>query len=162
MDRFQGGELDILVSTPVVEVGIDVPNATVMLVDGADRFGLSQLHQFRGRVGRGPHQSYCLMLADSPGEEARQRLKIVERLHDGFDLAEEDLRIRGPGDYIGTRQSGLPDLKVATISDHDTLSLARREAARVLDSDPTLQNPENGPLAARMREYSLGHPGEMS
>ena len=162
MASFQSADLDVLVSTPVVEVGIDVPNATVMLVDGADRFGLAQLHQFRGRVGRSSHQSYCLLLADSPGEEARERLKIVERIHDGFDLAEEDLRIRGPGDYLGTRQSGLPDLKVARITDHEVLALARQEATRVLETDPGLEKTEHAPLATRMEEYKLGLPGEMS
>ena len=162
MERFQARELDILVSTPVVEVGIDVANATVMLVDGADRFGLAQLHQFRGRVGRGPHQSYCLLLADSPGQEARERLKIVERIHDGFELAEEDLRLRGPGDYMGTRQSGMPLLKVARITDHDILSLARHEAIRILDADPHLAKRENAALAERMKTYTASLAGEMS
>ena len=162
MEQLQRGELDILVSTPVVEVGIDVANATVMLVDGADRFGLAQLHQFRGRVGRGQHQSYCLLLADSPGEEARERLRIVERIQDGFELAEEDLRLRGPGDYLGTRQSGLPDLRVARITDHDILSLARREATKLLDSDPGLLREENADLAEHFKRYAAGLAGEMS
>ena len=162
MEQFQSGELDILVSTPVVEVGIDVPNATVMLIDGADRFGLAQLHQFRGRVGRGRHQSYCLLLADSPGEEARERLKLVERIHDGFELAEEDLRLRGPGDYFGTRQSGLPNLRVARITDHDILSLARKEAIRILDADPDLATDENALLAKQLVGISAGLTGELS
>ena len=162
MEQFQKRELDILVSTAVVEVGIDIPNATVMLVDGADRFGLAQLHQFRGRVGRGQHQSFCLLLADSPGQEARERLKIVARIHDGFELAEEDLRLRGPGDYLGTRQSGLPDLKVARITDHDILALARREATRILDADPDLEKDENTQLADHMKTYMAGLAGEMS
>ena len=162
MELFQRGELDILVSTPVVEVGIDVPNATVMLIDGADRFGLSQLHQFRGRVGRGDHQGYCLLLADSPGGEARERLKLVERIQDGFELAEEDLRLRGPGDYMGTRQSGIPNLRVARITDHDILTLARREAVRILDADPALAKDENALLAAQVQTLSTGLAGEMS
>ena len=162
MGRFKGGELDILVSTPVVEVGIDVPNATVMLIDGAERFGLAQLHQFRGRVGRGRHQSYCLLMSDSPGQEARERLKVVERIHDGFELAEEDLRLRGPGDYMGTRQSGLPKLRVARITDHDILSLARLEAGRILDTDPELSREENRPLAEQMRTHTAGLTGEVS
>ena len=162
MEQFQGGGLDILVATPVVEVGIDVANATVMLVDGADRFGLAQLHQFRGRVGRGRHQSYCLLLADEPGQEARERLKIVERIHDGFELAEEDLRLRGPGDYMGTRQSGLPNLKVARITDHEVLALARGEATRILDADPELEKDENSRLSERVTEQSALLVGEMS
>ena len=162
MDLFKAGELDVLVSTPVVEVGIDVPNATVMLIDSADRFGLAQLHQFRGRVGRGVHQSYCLLLSDSPGEEARERLRIVERVQDGFKLAEEDLRIRGPGDYMGTRQSGLPNLRIARITDQDILALARREAIRILDADPGLSRPENGELQERFRAYTAGLTSEMS
>ena len=162
MERFQAREIDILVSTPVVEVGIDVPNATVMLVDGADRFGLAQLHQFRGRVGRGSHQSYCLLLADDPGQEARERLKIVERIGDGFELAEEDLRLRGPGDYMGTRQSGMPELTVARITDQDILALARHEAIRILDADPHLVKKENALLAERMKTYAAGLTGEMS
>jgi ATP-dependent DNA helicase RecG len=144
MGQFQRGDIDIIVATSLVEVGIDVPNATVMLVDGADRFGLAQLHQFRGRVGRGRHQSYCLLLSDAPGPEARERLKLVERIHDGFHLAEEDLRIRGAGDYMGTRQSGLPSLMVASITkDQDILLMARQEANSILDLDPTLQSEEN-------------------
>jgi ATP-dependent DNA helicase RecG len=162
MDLFQRGELDILVSTPVVELGIDVSNATVMLIDGADRFGLSQLHQFRGRVGRGPHQSYCLLLADSPGEEARERLRTVERVHDGFQLAEEDLRLRGPGDYMGTRQSGLPNLRVASINDRDILALARREAARLLESDPHLSKAENAALGEHLKRYAADFTDERS
>ena len=119
---FKAGDVQVLVATPVVEVGIDIPNASVMLVDGADRFGLAQLHQLRGRVGRGMHESYCILLADSPGQDARERLKLVERSGDGFELAEEDLRLRGPGDYLGTRQSGLPSLKVARVTDQDILA----------------------------------------
>ena len=162
MERFQQAELDILVSTPVIEVGIDVANATVMLVDGADRFGLAQLHQFRGRVGRGKHESYCLLLADSPGKEALERLKIVERIQDGFELSEEDLRLRGPGDYLGTRQSGLPELMVARITDHDILELARGEATKTLDSDPGLVETEHALLAKRVAEIAAGLSGDIS
>ena len=161
MARLKGGELDVLVATPVVEVGIDIPNATVMLVDGAERFGLAQLHQFRGRVGRGEHQSYCLLLADLPGSEARDRLRIVERVSDGFELAEEDLRLRGPGDYLGTRQSGVPDLKVARITDQDILALARHEAIRLLAADPELSKPKNAALAEKVEAMSAVLTGEM-
>ena len=139
MQLFRSGELDILVSTPVVEVGVDIPNATVMLIEGADRFGLAQLHQFRGRVGRGQHQSYCLLLADTPSAEAKERLSLLERIRNGFTLAEEDLRLRGPGEFFGTRQSGLPDLKMAKLSDVELLELARREAIRLFNADPYLK-----------------------
>ncbi len=162
MDSFKAREIDVLVSTPVVEVGIDVPNATVMLIDGAERFGLSQLHQFRGRVGRGEHQGHCLLLSESPGAEAVKRLKLLERISDGFRLAEEDLKLRGPGDYLGTRQSGLPTLKVAEITDYDTLSLARREAIRALEIDPLLERDEHRPLAKRLQNYQSIQPGELS
>ena len=143
MRCFRSGELDILVSTPVVEVGIDVPNATVMLIEGADRFGLSQLHQFRGRVGRGAEQSYCMLLAQNPSEVARQRLDIIEKIQDGFELAEEDLRLRGPGEFFGTRQSGLPDLRMAKLSDVGLLELARSEAIKLFQVDPGLDRPEH-------------------
>ena len=162
MDQFQRGELDVLVATTVIEVGIDIPNATVMLIEGADRFGLAQLHQLRGRVGRGAHQSHCLLLADAPGAEARERIKIAERIDDGFQLAEEDLRIRGPGDYMGTRQTGLPELKVARITDLDLLALARREATRILDADPDLSLEAHARLAAELKRFSAGIADEMS
>ncbi len=143
MHRFRSGELQVLVSTPVVEVGIDVPNATVMLVESADRFGLSQLHQFRGRVGRGSEQSYCMLLAENPSEIGRERLDIIEKVQDGFQLAEEDLRLRGPGEFFGTRQSGLPDLRMAKLSDVALLELARKEAIRLFEEDPALGKPEH-------------------
>ena len=150
MRRFRAGELNILVSTPVVEVGIDVPNATVMLVESADRFGLSQLHQFRGRVGRGKEQSYCMLLAQNPSEIGRQRLDIIEKVQDGFVLAEEDLRLRGPGEFFGTRQSGLPDLRMAKLSDIGILELARSEAIKLFQVDPGLEKPEHKLLAKEL------------
>jgi len=150
MRRFRSGELDILVSTPVVEVGIDVPNATVMLIESADRFGLSQLHQFRGRVGRGQEQSYCMLLALNPSEVGRERLDIIEKVQDGFALAEEDLRLRGPGEFFGTRQSGLPDLKMAKLSDVALLELARSEAIKLFEIDPSLGKPEHRLLAREL------------
>ncbi len=143
MRLFRDGFLDILVSTPVVEVGIDVPNATVMLVEGADRFGLSQLHQFRGRVGRGKEKSYCLLVAENPSPEGRERLKLIEEIYDGFALAEADLKMRGPGEFFGTRQSGLPDLRLAKLSDLSLLELARKEAAYLFEKDPGLKSPEH-------------------
>ena len=162
MDAFQRRELDILVSTPVVEVGIDVPNATVMLIDGADRFGLAQLHQFRGRVGRGKHESYCILLAEEPGGSARERLKLVEKFRDGFKLAEMDLDLRGPGDYLGTRQSGVPVFKIAKITDQDIAVQARAEGAKILQTDPTLDKPEHKLLANRLAVYEKTITGEMS
>jgi len=143
MRNFRSGEFHILVATPVVEVGIDIPNATVMLIEGADRFGLAQLHQFRGRVGRGEHQSYCILLAESPSLESRERLSLLESMHDGFALAEEDLRLRGPGDFFGIRQSGLPDLKMARLSDMKLLELARKEAIKIFKVDSSLSSPEH-------------------
>ena len=162
MDAFQRREIDILVSTPVVEVGIDIPNATVMLIDGADRFGLAQLHQFRGRVGRGKHESYCILLADEPGGSARERLKLVEKFRDGFKLAEMDLDLRGPGDYLGTRQSGVPVFKIAKITDQDIVAVAREEVTKLLQLDPTLEKPEHEMLAKRIEVYEKTITGEMS
>jgi ATP-dependent DNA helicase RecG len=153
MQRFRSGDLDILVSTPVVEVGVDIPNATVMLIEGADRFGLAQLHQFRGRVGRGQHQSYCLLVADTPSAEAKERLSVLQRIRDGFVLAEEDLRLRGPGEFFGTRQSGLPDLKMARLTDMELLDLARSEATRLFDADPYLKQPEHAALAREVSRF---------
>jgi len=152
MRHFRTGEMDILVSTPVVEVGIDVPNATVMLVESADRFGLSQLHQFRGRVGRGTEQSYCMFLAENPSEIGRERLDIIEITQDGFQLAEEDLRLRGPGEFFGTRQSGLPDLRMAKLSDVSLLELARAEAIRLFEKDPTLEMTKHSLLAKELMQ----------
>jgi ATP-dependent DNA helicase RecG len=143
MRSFRDGQLDILVSTSVVEVGIDVPNAAVMLVEAADRFGLSQLHQFRGRVGRGEKQSYCLLLAENPSPEGRKRLQAIEQTQNGFRLAEEDLKLRGPGEFFGTRQSGLPDLRMASVSDTHLLELARGEAIALFKGDPSLKMPEH-------------------
>ena len=147
MRKFRASELDILVATPVVEVGIDVPNATVMLIEGADRFGLAQLHQFRGRVGRGDQQSYCMLVAESPSPEGRERLSLLEGTQDGFLLAEEDLRLRGPGEFFGIRQSGLPDLRMAKLSDMRLLELARSEAIRLFKQDPELSRSEHQLLA---------------
>ena len=146
LERFANREIDILVSTSVIEVGVDFPNATVIVIDGADRFGLAQLHQFRGRVGRGSAQSWCLLMSESALPEATERLRLMEKMSDGFRLAEEDLRLRGPGDYLGTRQSGLPILKIASIFDTITATMARREADRMLSEDPDLLDPKHGCL----------------
>jgi ATP-dependent DNA helicase RecG len=156
MESFRAGRLDVLVSTPVIEVGIDIPNATVMLIESADRFGLSQLHQFRGRVGRGREQSYCMLLTENPSEVARQRLDIIENTQDGFQLAEADLKMRGPGEFFGTRQSGLPDLRMAKISDIALLELARNEAMSLFQKDPRLEKEENQPLGREMARVWAG------
>jgi len=146
MRSFRDHELDVLVSTSVVEVGVDVPNATVILIEGADRFGLSQLHQFRGRVRRSSEQAYCFLLSDTQSEEAMERLQIMETTDSGFELAEHDLRLRGPGEYFGKRQSGLPDLRVARLTDVELIEEARREAVRILDEDPELEDPSHAAL----------------
>ena len=156
MAKFAGGELDVLVATSVVEVGIDVPNATVMLIDGADRFGLAQLHQFRGRVGRGAHQSYCLLLADSASEEANARLKAVAATTDGFALAQKDLEMRGPGEFLGTQQSGFPELPMMALADTRLLHEVRMVAESLLQADPDLSQPENQSLAERVAEFWRG------
>jgi len=161
MEAFRNGELDILVSTAVVEVGIDVPNATVMLIEGADRFGLAQLHQFRGRVGRSEYQSYCLLLAENPSPEGAHRLQLMESTNDGFRLAEEDLKMRGPGEFFGTKQSGLPPLKVARLSDVHVLEEARAYAAEIFRDDPDLEKPEHQPLSKRLSEFWQGQ-GDLS
>jgi ATP-dependent DNA helicase RecG len=143
MRAFYSGETDILVATSVIEVGVDVPNSTVMLIEGANRFGLAQLHQFRGRVGRGQHQSYCILISDAETAVAEERLQALEQTNDGFILAEKDLEIRGPGEFFGRRQSGLPELKMASLLDMNMLELAQSEAAALFAADPMLENPEN-------------------
>ncbi len=155
---FGDGGFDVLVTTAVVEVGIDVPNATIMLIEGAERFGLAQLHQFRGRVGRGEHRSYCLLLpSDTQGDigaSAKERLSALERTHDGFELAEIDLELRGPGDFFGTRQSGLPNLRMARFSDRGLLESARDLAARIAAEDPELSAPRHAALAAQVARFT--------
>jgi ATP-dependent DNA helicase RecG len=150
MTRFAHGELDVLVATSVVEVGIDVPNATVMLIEGANRFGLAQLHQLRGRVGRGEHASYCLLVSDSSSPVAQERLQAVEATNDGFVLAEKDLEMRGPGEFLGTRQSGFPELKLARVTDLRLVEQAREAAQRFFARDPHLSDPDHRLLARRV------------
>jgi ATP-dependent DNA helicase RecG len=153
MSAFAAGEIDILVSTSVIEVGIDVPNATVILIEGADRFGLAQLHQFRGRVGRGEHRSYCILMAQDASELSMERLAAMEATNDGFVLAEKDLELRGPGDFFGVRQSGLPQLRVADLGDVATLEAARREAMSLFERDPRLEQAEHLVLAEAVRRF---------
>jgi ATP-dependent DNA helicase RecG len=160
MRRFRDGELDVLVATAVVEVGVDVPNATVMVIEDADRFGLSQLHQFRGRVGRGEHQSFCYVLSEGSGPQAQERLSVIERISNGFQLAEEDLKLRGPGDFFGTRQSGLPELRVANLADTRLLEAARAQAEWLWSVDPYLQKNEHRLLRERVATFwsrFIGH-----
>ncbi len=139
MRQFQKGKIDILVSTSVVEVGVDIPNATVMLIEGAERFGLSQLHQFRGRVGRSHHQSYCFLFTSDNAPENTARLRAMEKTNDGFKLAEKDLLLRGPGQFLGTAQSGLPDIAMDSLSDVKLIQLARQEAQKILSLSPDLK-----------------------
>jgi ATP-dependent DNA helicase RecG len=138
MLRFKRGELKILVSTTVIEVGVDVPNATVMVIEQAERFGLAQLHQLRGRVGRGAEQSYCVLVTEKVGEAARDRIRTLVDSTDGFHIAEMDLKLRGPGEFFGTKQSGLPALRIASIiRDKEILELARSEAAAFIAHPPS-------------------------
>lgn len=153
MDRFRAGSIDALIATVVIEVGVDVPNATVMIIEDANRFGLAQLHQLRGRVGRGEHASFCVLIADATNEEAQSRLQILVETHDGFRVAEEDLRIRGPGDVIGTRQSGMLGLEIGDlVKDAHLMEQVRSLAFEVLESDPSLTRAENAAILARVRD----------
>jgi ATP-dependent DNA helicase RecG len=167
MAQFRDREIDILVSTSVIEVGIDIPNATVMLIEGADRFGLAQLHQFRGRVGRGSYQSHCLLLSDSASPDdpktktTWERLRAIEETQDGFVLAEKDLELRGPGDFIGVRQSGLPALRMASLSNVRILEQARAEAQTIFQEDPTLSLPQHRLLAEQVTRFWQGQ-GDLS
>ena len=152
MAAFAAGELDVLVSTTVIEVGVDVPNASLIIVENADRFGLSQLHQLRGRVGRGRHQSYCVLVTANRNEETRARLKTLTQTTDGFRIAEEDLKLRGPGDFFGRRQHGLPQLHIADLAADTALLHEAQEAAKaLLRSDPELSRPEHRPLNHQIR-----------
>jgi ATP-dependent DNA helicase RecG len=153
MQAFKHGALDILVCTTVVEVGVDVPNATVMVIENAERFGLAQLHQLRGRVGRGKAQSYCMLVTGRRlSKEGRQRLRVMQESTDGFYVAEQDLQIRGPGDLLGTKQSGLPELQVGNLLLHGLwLEQARQAAFALLETDPDLNQPAHRALLAAMR-----------
>ena len=144
MEAFRAHNLDLLVSTTVIEVGVDVPNATILLIENAERFGLSQLHQLRGRVGRGNAQSYCILMTDHVTDDCRARMQIMSRTTDGFAIAEADLQLRGPGDFFGEKQHGLPPLKIADLS-HDTQLLheVQETAKKILKKDPALQQKEN-------------------
>ena len=147
MLRFLEGETDVLVSTTVIEVGVDAPNASLIVVENAERFGLSQLHQLRGRVGRGPHKSYCVLFSENDSPETRARLKVMEKTNDGFLISEEDLKLRGPGDFFGSRQHGLPEMRIADLcADMSLMREAQAAAGRLLAEDPLLERPENASL----------------
>ncbi|MGN1328107.1 MAG: ATP-dependent DNA helicase RecG [Eubacterium sp.] len=153
MKAFVHGDVQILVATTVVEVGVDVPNATVMVIENADRFGLSQLHQLRGRIGRGSEKSYCILVSDNKSEASRERLLTMKRYSDGFKIADEDLKARGPGDFFGNRQHGLPDLKIADmVNDIEILHLTQNCAKEILASDFNLDCPQNKPLCVRINK----------
>jgi len=153
MERFAAGGLDVLVATTVIEVGIDVPNATVMLIEGAERYGLSQLHQLRGRVGRGEHESHCILFADTDSEAAGRRMEAIARTSDGFELAEVDLTLRGEGEILGTRQHGLPRFRIAQLpEDAPLLGEARREVLAMLRRHGDFAAPELGALLEAARE----------
>jgi ATP-dependent DNA helicase RecG len=160
MSRFVKGETQIMVATTVIEVGVNVPNASVMVIESAERFGLSQLHQLRGRVGRGAEKSYCiLMSADKLSEDARTRIQTMIRTNDGFEIAETDLELRGPGDILGTQQSGMPEMKIADISrDKDILKAARDIAQQTLDEDPELEKSEHAVVKAELKRILLSRP----
>ena len=153
MDDFKAGRLDALVSTTVIEVGVDVPNATVMVIENAERYGLSALHQLRGRVGRGAAESWCFLVSDNTSEAVQKRLKFLCSTTDGFAVAQYDLETRGPGDFFGSRQHGLPTLQIADLmNDTRTLHAAQAEAAALLAADPLLEAPEHSLLAAQVEQ----------
>ena len=156
MDSFRRGDTQVLVTTSVIEVGVDIPNATFLLVENAERFGLAQLHQLRGRIGRGSHTSTCVLIEGSGSFEALERLRILEKSNDGFVIAEEDLRLRGSGDILGTAQSGLPPLRIADLyRDADLIAVASREAVRILEEDASLALPHHAGLLLLRTAYTL-------
>ena len=159
MAAFSAGEIQVLVATTVIEVGVDVPNASLMVIENADRFGLSQLHQLRGRVGRGRHQSYCVLVTSTRNPDAMLRLRTLASTTDGFKISEEDLKLRGPGDFFGNRQHGLPQMKLADLAgDMRLLSQAQEAARRLLEEDPSLARPENRPVWDRVRRLFADTP----
>jgi ATP-dependent DNA helicase RecG len=162
MKAFRDREYDILVSTTVVEVGVDIPNATVMLIEGANRFGLAQLHQLRGRVGRGSAQSYCLLIPDHEDAMENERLAVMSETNDGFVLAERDLQQRGPGEFLGTRQAGYAELKMANLTDVRLIEKARQQAQALFQADPDLAAPEHQLLAKKLQRFWEDGRGDIS
>ena len=159
MAAFVSGETQVLVSTTVVEVGVDVPNATLMIIEDADRFGLSQLHQLRGRVGRGKFPSFCVLMTATQSRNAMVRLRTLADTNDGFRISEEDLKVRGPGEFFGSRQHGMPEMKLADLTgDMRVLQEAQMAAGELLDGDPDLVRPENRPVLERVRQLFADSP----
>jgi ATP-dependent DNA helicase RecG len=155
MRSFAAGEFDVLVSTSVIEVGIDIPNASLIIIEDAERFGLAQLHQFRGRVGRGQNKSYCALISGADSGDSQERLLALQESDDGFVLAEKDLELRGPGDFLGTRQSGLPAMRIASLGDMETLLRARDAGQKLFAADPTLEKfPQ---LLRQVERFWQGH-----
>jgi ATP-dependent DNA helicase RecG len=169
MEAFRSGELDILVATSVIEVGVDVPNASVMFIESANRFGLAQLHQFRGRVGRGEHKSFCLLVSDMREvredlfeKKSNKRLRLMETVSDGFSLAEKDMELRGPGEFLGTRQAGHVPLQMASLTDIRLVNSARREADRLFSRDPDFADPEHHLLGDMVDNSRSAGTGDVS
>ena len=153
MTRFKNGEIDILISTTVIEVGVDVPNASIMVIEDAQRFGLAQLHQLRGRVGRGEYKSYCVLKYEGKGQNTKERMKVMCETNDGFVISQKDLELRGSGDFFGTAQHGIPDFKIANLfTDIEVLKLAQEVAVKIVDRDKRLENEENKPLKKLIKD----------
>jgi ATP-dependent DNA helicase RecG len=162
MAAFRDGKAQVMVSTTVMEVGVDIPNATVMLIEGANRFGLAQLHQLRGRVGRGAEKSYCILIPDHEDAAENERLQALLETNDGFILAEKDLAQRGPGQFLGRQQSGFLDFRLASLSDARLIDKARRQAEQLLTADPTLSQPQHHALAIAVKNYLSDGKGDLS
>jgi ATP-dependent DNA helicase RecG len=162
MTKFRDKDYDVLVSTTVIEVGVDVPNANVMVIEGANRFGLAQLHQLRGRVGRGGGKSFCILIPDSENGIDNERLAVMAETNDGFVLAEKDLEQRGPGQFLGTRQAGFSEMQMASLSDVRLIEKARKQAYNLLEKDPDLQTPENQTLKQTLSQRWSAGEGDIS
>ena len=155
MQRFKAGELQVLISTTVIEVGVDVPNANLMIIENAERFGLSQLHQLRGRVGRGDAQSYCILMNQGTGEVAKKRMQVMCASNDGFFISQQDLKLRGPGDFFGVRQHGLPSMRIANLfTDAQILKTAQAAAKLIIEYDPELKREEHEMIRAQIKRLS--------